>query len=88
MKINTLYILFGEGESTLTGARRLVFLAGGLVILIISFYGYFLNTGRPGLPPGLDPASIIRVENLDIKNPREIAFALAGKAPGESARVA
>lgn len=70
------------------GARRLIFLAGGLVILIISFYGYFLNTGRPGLPPGRDPARIIRVENLDIKNPREIAFALAGKAPGESARIA
>ena len=60
-------------------------LAAGGLVLIICFYGYGRLLRRSGIPPEIDRARLVRIDATDIKADRDEEFALARKAPGETA---
>lgn len=85
------YIFFnlknsGKGNKLKITRSFLIFVAG-LIILILSIYGFSLTARRPNLPRYINPGAVVRIDNFDIKHPREVTFALAGKSSGETARV-
>jgi len=58
-------------------------LAGGLVIIVISIYGFFLLGQRPGLPPGIDSKNLIRIDETEIEQNVDLEFILSQKTIGE-----
>jgi len=58
-------------------------LTGGLIIILICIYGFFLLSQRPGLPPEIDPKNIVRVDEIEIEQSRDIEFILSQKSIGE-----
>ena len=58
-------------------------LVGGLVVIVICIYGYFLLSQRPGLPPEIDVNNLIRVDGIEIEQSMDIEFILSQKTIGE-----
>jgi signal transduction histidine kinase len=67
--------------------KLLLFWGVGLIIIILSIYGFSLLLNRPALPSETNIKEVVRIDEIDIKQPRDITFALARKAPGETVRV-
>jgi len=53
----------------------------------LGIYGFSLTARRPNLPRYINREAVVRLDNFDLKHPREVTFALAGKSSGEIARV-
>jgi len=58
-------------------------LAGGIFIILISIYGFFLLRNRPGLPQGINKENLIQIDNTKIEGKKDIEFILSRKAIGE-----
>lgn len=70
----------------MAGTRRAPFyisLAAGILIVLASLYGFSLLRGRPGLPAGIEPGDIVRIEGQEVRAPSDLELALAGRAIGE-----
>ena len=62
-----------------------IFLLSGLVVAGLSLYGFFLLRLRPGLPEGIEPTALVRIDDIDIKQPADIEFFLTQKKVGDGA---
>jgi signal transduction histidine kinase len=58
-------------------------LLAGLALAGLSLYGFFLLRSRPGLPEGIPPASLIRVDDIEISSRADVEFALTQKKIGD-----
>jgi hypothetical protein len=63
----------------------LLSLVGGLVVIIICIYGFFLLSKRPGLPPEVKTKNLIRVDEIEIEKSLDIEFILSQKTIGDQA---
>jgi signal transduction histidine kinase len=63
----------------------LLSLVGGLVVIIICIYGFFLLSKRPGLPPEVNTKNLIRVDEIEIEKSLDIEFILSQKTIGDQA---
>ena len=61
----------------------LLSLAGGIFIILVSFYGFFLLRTRPGLPQGVSRDALIQIDKTKIELKKDIEFILSRKAVGE-----
>lgn len=57
----------------------------GIIVVILSIYGFFLLRSRPALPEAIDAekAHLVQVNNQPIKHQREIEYVLARKNIGD-----
>jgi signal transduction histidine kinase len=58
-------------------------LLAGLVLALLSLYGFFLLRSRPGLPEGIRPLDVDRVDDFEIQRPKDLEFVLAQKRVGD-----
>ena len=63
----------------------IVSLLVGLVVIVISVYGFFLLRDRPGIPKDIERHQIVRIDGFDIQAKRDEDFALRNKKIGEPA---
>lgn len=68
-------------------AKFLLPLGGGLIIIILSLYGFSLLSNRARLPDSINLKEIARIDDFDIKLSKDVNFALALKVPGDTVRV-
>ena len=58
-------------------------LTGGLIVILICIYGFFLLSQRPGLPPEIDPQNLVRIDEIDIQQGMDLEFILSQKSIGD-----
>jgi len=58
-------------------------LTGGLLVILICIYGFFLLSQRPGLPPEVDSKNLIRVDEIELQKSMDMEFVLSQKTIGE-----
>ncbi len=74
------------GESA--SERKVLFilsLLAGLLIIIVSIYGFSLLRDRRGIPQEIDRGRLVRIDDTEIQGERDEEFVLARKAIGEPA---
>jgi signal transduction histidine kinase len=54
----------------------------GLVLAGLSLYGFILLRSRPGLPDGIKIHELVRIDDVEITNPKDIEFVLTQKRIG------
>jgi signal transduction histidine kinase len=55
----------------------------GFIIILVSIYGFFLLSKRPGLPPGIKVENIYKIDDIEIEHPQDLEFILSQKSIGE-----
>ena len=55
----------------------------GIFAVLVSIYGFHLLRSRPGLPRGIDPWDVVRLDQFGIVEPSDLELALAKKTIGE-----
>jgi hypothetical protein len=69
--------------------RAAVFLssAAGVVVVAVSVFGFTLLRKRPGLPEGVEPSAVVRMDGIDIRTPGDLDFLLSRRGVGGESRV-
>jgi len=57
----------------------------GLIVIVISIYGFFLLRDRPGIPKDIEKHQIVRIDGFDIQAKRDEDFVLRNKKIGNQA---
>ncbi len=65
-----------------TRLRFPFFLGGGLFIVGLSLYGFILLYQRPGIPPAILPAGVVRVDDVEVRTSYDLNYALSKKEVG------
>jgi signal transduction histidine kinase len=65
-----------------------VSLLAGLILVLLSLYGFFLLRSRPGLPDGIRTQDLVRVDDIEIQKPKDVEFVLTQKKIGDWASFA
>jgi signal transduction histidine kinase len=60
-----------------------VSLVGGLVLVGLSLYGFFLLRSRPGLPMGIQTANLVQIDDYEIERLKDVEFVLTQKKVGD-----
>ena len=63
-------------------------LLAGLILSASSFFGFFLLRSRPGLPDGIQARDVVRIDDTEIRKPKDIEFVLTQKKIGDWASFA
>jgi len=63
-------------------------LLAGLVLAALSLYGFFLLRSRPGLPDGIQAQDLVRIDDVEIRKPKDVEFVLTQKKIGDWATFA
>jgi len=59
------------------------FLLGGLIIVLVSVYGFVLLGQRPGLPQEITVRGLKQIDDIEVKHPKDVEFILSQKKIGE-----
>jgi len=62
-------------------------LIAGLLIILISIYGFFCLRQRPGLPQRINEKKIIQIDEIKIEKEKDFDFILSQKSIGEPSTV-
>jgi len=62
-------------------------LGGGLVIALVSIYGFILLSQRPGLPREITLESLKEVDGIEIKDRKDLEFIFSQKTIGERVNI-
>jgi signal transduction histidine kinase len=63
--------------------RFFLSLFGGLIIALVSIYGFILLSQRPGLPQEVRVENLKQVDDIEIRDPKDMEFVLSQKRIGE-----
>jgi signal transduction histidine kinase len=58
-------------------------LLAGLVLVCLSLYGFILLRSRSGLPDGIKMQELVRIDDVEIQNPKDVEFVLIQKRIGD-----
>ena len=72
----------GEAGAVKKTPLVLSFVAG-FVVIVVTVYGFILVPGRRGLPRGIDPSRIVRIDGTNIEGAKDVEFVLARKKIGD-----
>ncbi len=64
-------------------ASFILTLLAGLILVALSLYGFILLRSRPGLPDGIRTENVVRIDDVEIKHPKDIEFVLIQKRIGD-----
>ncbi len=59
----------------------------GFILVAMSLYGFTLLRSRPGLPVGIMPQDVVRIDDTEIQHPKDIEFVLIQKRIGDWADI-
>ena len=61
------------------------FLGAGILITLVSLYGFSLLRARPGLPQGIDTHTVLQIDDYKIQTGKDFDFILSRKSIGDRA---
>lgn len=61
----------------------ILYLSAGILVLVISIYGFFLLKGRPGFPQNIKTQNIKQADGFIIEHEKDLEFILSKKAVGD-----